>query len=73
MYTAQKCISRSELIRVLKIMLDGISEGVRAFTDEIRIQLLAVEKSLSQNIPAPQCLCVIHLLSLGASAPAGVT
>jgi hypothetical protein len=25
--TAQKCIGRSELTRVLKIMLDGISQG----------------------------------------------
>jgi hypothetical protein len=33
-------------------MLDGISEGVRAFTDEVRIQLLAVENPLSENIPS---------------------
>jgi hypothetical protein len=48
--TAQKCIGRSELTRVLKIMLDDISHGVRTFADEIRIQLFAVENLLSQNI-----------------------
>ena len=50
--TAQKCIGRSELTRVLKIMLDGISQGVRAFIDEIRMPPFAVENSLSRNVPS---------------------
>ena len=32
--------------------LFGISQSVRVFTDEIRIQLLEVERSLSQNGPS---------------------
>jgi hypothetical protein len=33
-------------------MLDGISQGVRFFIDEIRIQPFAVENSLSRNVPS---------------------
>jgi len=49
-HTAHKCISRSELIRVLKIVLDGISQSVRAFTDEVRIQPLAVDRYLLATV-----------------------
>jgi hypothetical protein len=56
----------------LKIKLDGISQGVRAFTDEMRIRLFAVENSLSQNIPSilvPLRDPGIQVLTLEASAP----
>ena len=33
--TAQKSVCRDEFIRVLEIMLDGISHCPRAFTDEV--------------------------------------
>jgi hypothetical protein len=36
----------------LRIVLDGISKGARAFADEIGIQLLAIKDSLSEDIPS---------------------
>jgi hypothetical protein len=51
-HAAQKCIGRGEVIRVLKVMLDGVSQGMRAFADKLGIQLLAVKDSLRQKIPS---------------------
>ena len=52
----------------MKFMLDGVSNGMRSFADNVRIQLLAAKDSLSQKIPST-CFCVIQVLRLDANAP----
>ena len=50
-------------------MLDGISQGVRVFIDEIRIQPFAVENSLSRNVPSILVSLRDPVLTPEASAP----
>jgi hypothetical protein len=36
-HATQKCIGRGEVIRVLNVMLDGVSHGMRAFADKVGV------------------------------------